>query len=254
MFPIQDSVPTRNPAFVVWTLIGVNVLVFLHQISLPPHLLEAFLREYALIPARFFGPLAQAAPPQGPADWAPFATNMFLHGGWMHLIANMWTLWLFGPAVEDRLGPGRFLAFYLACGVAASWAHAAMNPTSMLPALGASGAIAGVIGCYVRMFPLARIVIMAPLGFIPIFFEVHAIAFALFWFLSQILPGLMTLGQSADVGGVAWWAHIGGFVAGWVLAPWVRLPASARRPYFADEGRMGFAPDGSRRRVRGPWG
>jgi membrane associated rhomboid family serine protease len=118
---------------------------------------------------------------------------MFLHGGWLHLILNMWTLWLFGPTVEDRLGHGRYLAFYLACGLAASVAHLVFNPTSVIPAVGASGAIAGVLGCYMRLFPLARVIVLIPILFIPLFFEVHAFVFVGLWFVLQILQGTLEL-------------------------------------------------------------
>ena len=130
---------------------------------------------------------------QGLLDYLPFLSNMFLHGGWLHLILNMWTLYLFGPAVEDRLGSGRYLVFYLACGLFASIAHAFLNPTSTVPALGASGAISGVLGSFIMMFPLARLVIMIPILFFPFFFEVPAILFAGFWFLTQVTAGMAEL-------------------------------------------------------------
>lgn len=243
MIPYLDTVARRYPPVVVWTLIAVNVLAFLYQVSLPPPVLERFLFEFALVPARFFGALRAIAP----ADWWPFVTNMFLHGGWLHLLFNMWSLWIFGPAVEDRFGPIHFLVFYLACGIAASAAHALANPDSAIPALGASGAIAGVMGCYARMFPAARLVVMVPVGFIPLFFEMPALGFAAIWLLLQIVPGVLSLGQDAAMGGIAWWAHIGGFAAGWVLAPLFRRPQRDYRKYFRDEGSYGFLPDGRRK-------
>jgi membrane associated rhomboid family serine protease len=138
---------------VTWVLIATNCIVFLLQNSLGPVELEQFLRTFALIPARYLEPLVYRDPNLTGADFLPFFTMMFLHGGWLHLILNMWTLWVFGPTVEDRLGHGRYLAFYLACGLAASVAHFVFNPTSVVPALGASGAIAGVLGSYMRLFP-----------------------------------------------------------------------------------------------------
>ena len=250
MFPYQDTVATRFPPVIVWALLVANVLIFLYQSSLPPAALEAFLFDYALVPSRFFGDLRLVAPAP---DWLPFISNMFLHAGWLHLILNMWTLWIFGPAVEDRLGPVRFLGFYVACGIAAAAAHAASSPLSVVPALGASGAIAGVIGCYTRMFPFARLVIIVPIIFIPLFFEISAIAFAAIWFAMQIVPGLIALGQGTDTGGVAWWAHIGGFAAGWLLAPVVRRPRAAYRPFYPDEGIYGFLPNGRRQQGPGSW-
>ena len=128
-------------------------------------------------------------------DYLPFVSNMFLHGGWLHLIVNMWTLWLFGRAVEDQLGSGRYLAFYFACGILASITYAALNPNSTVPALGASGAIAGILGCYMRFFPFSRIVVLIPILFIPLFFEVPAMLFAGLWFLFQIL-GAVAMGHT----------------------------------------------------------
>src|SRR5512133_2316519 len=178
MFPIQNAVPSRYPPVVTWTLIAANCAVFFVEISLSPEELEWFLSSFALIPARYLAPLPYDDTSLEIADWLPFVSNMFLHGGWLHLILNMWTLWLFGPIVEDRLGSGRYLAFYLACGLVASVTHAAFNPTSTVPALGASGAIAGVLGASIVLFPLARLVMVIPILFFPFFFEVPAIFFA----------------------------------------------------------------------------
>jgi len=248
MFPWADTVARRYPPLIVWAFIGTNVVAFLYQTSLPPHMLDRFLFDFALVPSRFFGQLRLIAP----SDWTPFLTNIFLHAGWLHLILNMWTLWIFGPAVEDRLGPVRFAAFYLFCGVAAGLAHALANPDSVVPALGASCAIAGVIGCYARMFPAARLVVIVPILFIPLFFEVSALAFAVIWFAMQIIPGLVSLGDTAS-GGIAWWAHIGGFVAGWLATPLLRRPADTYRRYYPDEGIYGFLPDGRRNGGGRPW-
>ncbi|RMH50941.1 MAG: rhomboid family intramembrane serine protease [Alphaproteobacteria bacterium] len=248
MIPYLDTVARRYPPVVVWLLIGANALVFLWQLGLPPGALERFLFDHALVPARFFGPLAAVAP----GDWTAFLTNMFLHGGWLHLIFNMWSLWIFGPAVEDRFGSGRFLGFYLLCGLAASLAHALANPASTVPALGASGAIAGVMGCYARLFPAARLTVLVPIGFIPFFFEMPAMAFAAIWLMMQILPGILSLGQEVASGGIAWWAHIGGFAAGLALAPLFHRRAAYRR-FFRDEGAFGFLPDGRRNAGRSPW-
>jgi membrane associated rhomboid family serine protease len=170
---------------------------------------------------------------------------MFLHGGWLHLILNMWVLWLFGPTVEDRLGAGRFLLFYLATGVIASATHVAFNPTSEVPTLGASGAIAGILGAYLRMFPFARVVVVVPVIVIPFFFEVPAIVFVGLWFFMQLLQGAVELLAPDGGVGIAWWAHVGGFLAGLLLAPVVRRPRSGYRPYYRDEGILGFTPWGN---------
>jgi rhomboid family protein len=169
---------------------------------------------------------------------------MFLHGGWLHLILNMWTLWLFGPKVEDRMGPVRFLVFYLACGLCASVSHAVFNPMSTEPALGASGAIAGVLGASMTLFPFARLIVMIPILFVPFFFEVPAIVFAGLWFLIQVLQGTAELFMPSGVGGIAWWAHVGGFVAGIALTPVLRQSDERYRRYYADEGVLGFNTQG----------
>jgi membrane associated rhomboid family serine protease len=241
MFPIKNTVATRYPPIVNWTLIAANCLVFLYQISLSPAELERFLGQYALIPAQYFGGVAEFG---DSLDILPFISNAFLHGGWLHLIFNMWTLWLFGGAVEDRMGPGRYLAFYLACAVFASVTHALFNASSMVPALGASGAIAGVLGCYMRLFPLARVVVVIPILFLPFFFELPAFVFAGLWFLMQFLQGAVELLTPSSGAGVAWWAHIGGFVAGLVLGPLLVRSQRHYRLYQADEGILGFTPSG----------
>jgi membrane associated rhomboid family serine protease len=240
MIPIRNAVPTRYPPVVTWLLIATNCLVFLLQNSLSPGELEEFLRDFALIPARYTAALAYGDPSLSAIDLVPFFTMMFLHGGWLHLIFNMWTLWLFGTTVEDRLGHGRFLAFYLACGLAASVAHVAFNPTSIVPALGASGAIAGVLGCYMRLFPLARVVVVVPILFIPLFFEVYAFVFVGLWFLIQIFQGTLALVLPSSGGGVAWWAHVGGFVAGLAIGPLLVRSERRYRAYYPDEGILGF--------------
>src|SRR6267142_435580 len=162
MFPIANGVPLRYPPVATWALIAANCVIFLFQLSLSPSELDLFLDRYALIPARYFdvGGFDSAV---SPSDYLPFFTNMFLHGGWLHLILNMWTLWLFSPPIEDRLGSGRYLVFYLSCGVLASVTHAVFNSTSTVLALGASGAIAGVLGCYLRLFPFARVIVLIPI-------------------------------------------------------------------------------------------
>ncbi len=159
MIPIRNAVPSRYPPMITWMLIAASCLMFLFQDSLSPDEFVEFLDQFALIPAHYTE-VASGDTDQTAMDILPVFSMMFLHGGWLHLILNMWTLWLFGPTVEDRLGHGRYLVFYLACGLAASVAHVLFNPTSIVPALGASGAIAGILGCYMRLFPLARVVVV----------------------------------------------------------------------------------------------
>jgi membrane associated rhomboid family serine protease len=242
MFPLRIAVPSRYPPVVTWGLIAANCAIFLFEISLAPGDRELFLATFALIPARYF--YSSGAATLSPADYLPFLSNMFLHGGWLHLILNMWALWLFGPIVEDRLGSLRYLSFYLLVGILASLTHALVNPTSTLPALGASGAIAGIIGSSIRLFPLARVVVLVPILLLPLFVEVPAIIFAGFWFMTQLLQGTADLLMPSGGGGVAWWAHVGGFAAGFLLTPVLRRPKPGYRRYYADEGILGFSPQG----------
>jgi membrane associated rhomboid family serine protease len=244
MFPIQNAVPVRYPTPVTWTLIVLNCAVFLFEVSLGEGQIEQFVARFALIPARYFEPGAISQLTW--LDYLPFATNTFLHGGWLHLILNMWTLWLFGRVVEDRFGSGRYLAFYLVCGVLASVTHAVFYPTSTIPALGASGAIAGVLGCYMRLFPWSKLVVVVPILFFPLFFEVPAYVFAGLWFLLQLLQGTADLLTPANGPGVAWWAHVGGFIAGYLLTPALRQSARRYRSYYPDEGILGFDTQGRR--------
>src|SRR4029077_560609 len=141
----------------------------------------------------------------------------FLHGGWFHIIANMWTLWIFGDNVEDRMGPGRFAIFYLLCGTIAGSTHLLTNPDSTVPSVGASGAIAGVLGAYLLFFPTARLIVLFPIFFLPLFFEVPEVFYLVIWFFSQLFSGSAALAGSQQVGGIAWWAHIGGFIGGGVF-------------------------------------
>jgi len=246
MFPLHTSVPTRYPPVITWVLIAVNCAVFFVEIRFSGYRLSSFMSNFALIPARYFMPSALGLPAPTAFDYLPFVTNMFLHGGWLHLILNMWTLWLFGPAVEDRLGSGRYLAFYLVCGVLASATYAYFNATSMVPALGASGAIAGVLGCYLRLFPFARVLILIPIFFLPFFFEVHAFLFVGVWFLVQVLQGAAQLLTPSAGGGIAWWAHIGGFVVGLLFGSLLVSRRRHYRRYYSDEGTYGFTPTGRR--------
>jgi membrane associated rhomboid family serine protease len=181
-----------------------NVLVFLYQASLDSYTLNWFISRYAIIPDRL--------------QYSDLVTSMFLHGGWMHLIGNMWFLWIYGDNVEDVLGHTKFLIFYLLCGIAAALLHAVLNSYSRVPTLGASGAIAGVMGAYLIKFPHSRILTLVP---IIVFFttvEIPAVLILVYWFVIQIFSGVGSIGYSnVSRGGVAWFAHVGGFVAGMIL-------------------------------------
>ena len=217
MIPIRDDAPRSSFPYVTVALILVNVGVFCYQFMLSlesPHAAQAFVETFGSIPRR----AAAAAAGQDPLveGIAPLFTSIFLHGGWLHLIGNMWFLWIFGDNIEDELGHFAYLAFYLGCGLLASLAHFFANPHSTIPAVGASGAIAGVMGAYMIRFPWARVVTLIPLFFFPTTIEVPAILMLFYWFAIQFFSGAMSLGQDS-MGGVAWWAHIGGFVAGAIL-------------------------------------
>ncbi len=250
MFPVSTTAPVRVPPMATWALIALNVLGYLWEVRLlavsGPAGLDAFLHHWALVPARYFAPEWGAAHGLDPGNFLPFVSNTFLHGGFLHLLLNMWTLYIFGPAVENRLGPALYTLFYLFCGVGASFAHAWMNPTSVLPALGASGAIAGVIGAYMQLFPRSRVIVMVPVFFYPLFFEVFAVFFAMFWFLTQLFSGFSSLATGQLNGGVAWWAHVGGFVLGWVVARALGREGRRARPLQPDEGAFGCCTDGRR--------
>jgi membrane associated rhomboid family serine protease len=214
MFPLRDSVARSRPPVVVGVLIALNAAVFLYQLNLGGPALERFIAEYALIPLRYFSPAWAARNGLSSTDVTPFLSNTFMHGGWFHIILNMWTLYIFGPALEDRLGPARFLALYLAAGVLASIAHAVFNATSGVPALGASGAIAGVIGAYAVRFPYAWVRVLMLIVIFPLIFSIPAMVFAGIWFITQVMQGTTELFLPTAGGGIAWWAHIGGFIAG----------------------------------------
>lgn len=212
--PLQDTIPSRHPPIATRGLILANFLVFVMELSLPERGLERVFYLFGIVPARFTHP-AWAEWLGLPVDnYWPFLTSMFLHAGWFHLISNMWTLWIFGDNVEDRMGPVRFLLFYLLCGVAAGVVHVVFNRWSTVPTVGASGAIAGVMGAYFLLFPRSRVVVLMPLLFWPIFVEVPAVLYLGVWFASQFLNGAWALLGPGQVGGIAWWAHVGGFAAG----------------------------------------
>ena len=213
MIPIRDTIPRQHFPFAVWALVAVNVYVFIRELALPPDSTEQFIYLFGLVPARFTQP-GWAARVGFPHTYWPFFSTMFLHGGWLHIIGNMWVLWIFGDNVEDRMGPVRFLIFYLLCGLAAGVVHVLTNPGSRVPAVGASGAIAGVMAAYFVLFPRARIVAMFPILFYPVFFQVPAFLYLGFWFLTQFFSGTLAIATHREVSGIAWWAHVGGFGAG----------------------------------------
>ena len=221
MLPLTDHNPRRITPFVNYVLIAVNILMFLWELSLGPQL-ERALFSVAFIPARFW------APGYFIPDAITMFVSMFLHGGLLHIGSNMLYLWVFGDNIEDRLGHFRYLLFYLLCGVLATIAHAVSAPSSTVPAIGASGAIAGVLGAYLVLFPHARVTTLIPIFVFVTVRELPAILLLGLWFVLQFFSGVGSLGMPDDAGGVAYFAHIGGFVFGMLLI--VLLGGLRRRP------------------------
>jgi membrane associated rhomboid family serine protease len=229
VIPLKTNIAVRQRPRVVWSLILLNVLAFLWLRGLPERGQMQVLYQLALVPRRFADPDWALSVGLDPRDRWPLLTNIFLHGGWLHLISNMWTLWLFGGAVEDRMGHLRFALLYLLCGVLASWAHMSVYPGSEVPALGASGAIAAVIGAHVTLFPRSRVLLLVPILIIPLFLPVPTLLFALVWFFLQLLQGAGDLLAPSQGAGIAWWAHVGGFLAG-LVAVRALAPPPQRQP------------------------
>src|SRR4051794_4255011 len=201
MIPLRDVIPSRTMPYVTVTIIMLNALAWLFELSLPHEDLNQFLTAFGVVPAFF--------------AWPTLITSMFLHGSWSHVIGNMWYLWIFGDNVEDRLGHGRFIVFYLLCGAIAAMGQVVMDPTSTIPTIGASGAIAGVMGAYFVLFPKSRVLMLIPLIIIWDIIELPAIFLLGFWFLLQLInTGTIVASTQASAGGVAFAAHVAGFVTG----------------------------------------
>ncbi len=216
MIPIRDKNRSLTTPMINYLLIGVCVLVFLYELSLGGRE-EAFFGRFAVTPHAVVLGLGGQAPIV--PSFLPMVTSMFLHGGWIHLLGNMLYLYIFGDNVEDRLGHGRYLCFYLLCGVGSAAAQVWSNPDSEVPLIGASGAIAGVLGAYLLLYPRARILTIIPLVILFPIVEVPAFMFLGFWFVLQFVQAYLTGGLEESGGGVAWWAHAGGFVFGACLLP-----------------------------------
>lgn len=214
MIPIRDSIKSKHFPKVNLALIIASVLVFLYELALDQYGLQQFVMKYGAIPDRIISA-------GGRLDTIlPLFTAMFIHGGWLHLLGNMLFLWIFGDNVEDRLGSVRYLLFYLATGLAGFMAQMAASPVSSSPMIGASGAIAGVMGAYILMFPRSKIIALVPIFFFFTFIEVPAFLFLILWFGLQLLNGVAGIGTQGNL--VAWWAHVGGFLTGLVGAVMMR--------------------------------
>jgi membrane associated rhomboid family serine protease len=244
MFPISDDNPRHLTPYVSWSIIGINIAVFLWQVSLGQQGGERIVYALGFIPARFF--TGAELPPEldlvSPS--ASILTSMFMHGGWLHLGSNMLYLWIFGDNIEDSMGHGRFLIFYLLCGAAAALGQGFIDPNSEIPMIGASGAISGVLGGYILLHPRATVRVLVFLGFFVTIAHIPALIVLGIWFLLQLVSGFAT---PTDAGGVAFWAHVGGFVAGFALISFFKrrrvhiLEKPHHRPFEIE-------------RRRGPWG
>ena len=224
MLPLTDHNPSRTTPFINYLLIAVNVLVFFWELSLGPSI-ERDLFLVSFVPARFW------AAPSYPPNLIRIFISMFLHGGWLHLGGNMLYLWIFGDNIEDRLGHFKYVIFYLLCGIAATMTHAVLEANSRLPAIGASGAIAGVLGAYALLFPRQRVTTLIPIFFFITIREIPAVLVLGLWVVLQLFVGVASIGASGDVtGGVAVFAHVGGFIAGMLL---VALMGGMRGPQQA---------------------
>lgn len=221
MIPLRSTERAYSTATVTAGLIGVNTLIFLYELTLSPGALNRFFENWGIVPDQL--------------RLATLVTSMFLHGGWMHLIGNMLFLWVFGKNVEDLIGSGRYFVFYMLCGLISAVVQVVFNPFSRMPTIGASGAIAGVMGAYLIKFPRARIITLVPIFFFITTMEIPAAILLLWWFAIQFFSGFGSLGSNDyNSGGTAWFAHIGGFLAGMLL---IKLfpPKQRWRAWYADE-------------------
>lgn len=207
MFPLYDTQRSRHFPLMNWMLVILNGIAFYYEVTMSEADLFRFIHTWGLVPAHFAL--------SNPETWINILTSMFLHGGWFHILSNMWILIIFGDNVEDKLGSIRYLIFYLLSGIAAAFLQFFIEPASTVPMIGASGAIAGVLGAYLILFPHSRIASLVPIFFIFTMVELPALVFLGFWFVSQLFSGWLAL-QGAGASGVAWWAHIGGFAFGMI--------------------------------------
>lgn len=221
MIPLRDNVPRVTKPIAVSVIIAINAVLFLVTKGMPPQEQAQFFHLYGVVPARYFDPqwAAWAGYPDG-FIW-PFFSYMFLHGGWIHVILNMWMLWIFGDNIEDVTGHFGFVVFYVLCGLAAVGLHMIFQQNAPIPVVGASGAVAGVMGAYIVLYPHGRVLTLVPIIIIPLILRVPSYLFLGIWFLSQIASGFISNGKPG-ASEVAWWAHVGGFVAGLVLILWFR--------------------------------
>ena len=240
MVPLKDENPIKITPYVTYILIAVNILVFVYELSLNSTQLDVFFHSFAVVPKELTASFNGVNIYQGVPEAVTPITSQFLHAGFTHIAFNMLFLWIFGNNIEEQLGKAKYLVFYISCGAIAVLAQWFFSAMSEIPSLGASGAIAGVMGAYILKFPQAKVVTLVPLGFFFPIFRIPAVYFLGFWFLEQALNGITSFEVTASVGmesgGVAYWAHAGGFVAGAILGPMLGLFSSkTERPEVAVE-------------------
>lgn len=233
MFPLRDNVPSIRKPYVTVLLIIANILIFGFQFMLPERLNAQLIYTFGFIPGQLIRDLADGG--ISSTDFLPFVSSMFLHGSWLHLLGNMWFMWLFADNVEDRLGHFRFFSFYILSGIAAMLVHFIFNPGSPAPAVGASGAIAGIMGAYFVLFPRAKITTLFLILIFPIFINIPAVIFLFIWFIMQVHSGALNSFAGGIGGGVAWWAHVGGFLAGMMLLKFFYVERFRRPIYYDSE-------------------
>ncbi len=244
MIPIKDSIPRMHPCWAVWGLIAVNTLVFFYELGLDGNGLFQLFHLHGMVPARYTDTHWAMRVGYPGTGYAGFVTYTFLHGSWLHFLINMWTLWIFADNIEDVMGPWRFLAFYFLCGLAAALAHLLANPGSIEPVVGASGSIAGVMGAYFLLYPHSKVLTLIPIIIFPLFVNIPAVIYLGIWFLSQFISGVATVGQGG--GGIAFWAHAGGFVAGMVVLPLFRIKKRCYYCYDPQGKRIPYRERGTR--------
>jgi membrane associated rhomboid family serine protease len=220
MFPISDVIPSRTTPYVTIALIALNVLAFLYELQLTNLQLQILVQDLGVVPIAF--------------SWPAVLSSMFLHGGWVHVGGNMLYLWIFGDNVEDSLGPVRYLLFYLGCGAAATLAQVWVSPDSAVPMIGASGAVAGVMGAYFVLYPQSRVLTAVFVVLFLDLIEIPALFFLGIWFLMQLFSGVGSIGAQAADGGIAFWAHVAGFAVGALTGALWRMRESARRARWAE--------------------
>ncbi len=229
MIPLKDENPISTTPIVVYILIAINLAVFVHQLTLGEQI-EDFFQLYAVIPKELTASFEGNPPNQSVPEMVTLVSSQFLHGGWMHIGFNMLYLSIFGNNIEDSLGHSKFLLFYLTCGILASLTHWFFDMQSLIPTLGASGAIAGVMGAYILKYPKAQILTLIPLGIIFTTIRIPAIFFLGFWFLQQAISSFASLGlTNVTEDGIAYWAHSGGFIFGVIIGPMMGLFRERRR-------------------------